>query len=217
MQKVQAMSQPGAIDTHARNPGSSPRGGQRAWGTSRCTRAHPSGDRRARPAPTGRAGGATRGSRRPRRPRVLSAGSRRSFCARHPLTTITCGLAALDRLEVSQVAVQLVVGVLPDHARIEHDHRGLRHVLGLGHAPGRQETGDPARSRVRSSGTRTCGSDSAVPPFEGIGSRARRQRYVMPCCPETLDHIRRAPQDAARGADAPVGRPAVGPVRGTTE
>ena len=49
--------------------------------------------------------------------------SPRSFCARQPPTAICMpGRAALHRAQVAEVAVQLVVRVLPDRAGVEHDH-----------------------------------------------------------------------------------------------
>ena len=54
--------------------------------------------------------------------RVISP---RSFWARQPPTAICMPGAGLDRREVAEVAVELVVGVLPDRAGVEHDDVGL--------------------------------------------------------------------------------------------
>ncbi len=48
-----------------------------------------------------------------------------------------------ERLQVAQVAVELVVGVLAYAAGVEHDHVGLVKVLGAVHAPGREHGRDP--------------------------------------------------------------------------
>ena len=53
------------------------------------------------------------------------------------------GVAVLDRLEVAQVAVQLVVGVLADRARVEHDDPRLVGILGGRHAVGHEQARDP--------------------------------------------------------------------------
>ena len=71
-------------------------------------------------------------------------------------------LLALPRLQVPEVAVQLVVGVLADAARVEDDHVGV--VLGVGARRARPPRADrrSARNRARSSGTRRCERDSAA-------------------------------------------------------
>src|SRR5205823_1026829 len=53
--------------------------------------------------------------------------------------------ALLQRLQTTQVAVELVVGVLPDAARVQdHDVGGLD-VVGRLETVGSQQTGDPLR------------------------------------------------------------------------
>jgi hypothetical protein len=52
------------------------------------------------------------------------------------------GTALLLRLQVPEVAVQLVVGVLPDAARVEHDDIGVGEVVGRRHAVGLEQPGD---------------------------------------------------------------------------
>ena len=61
--------------------------------------------------------------------------SPRSFCARQPPTAICMpGVRGLDRREVAEVAVELVVGVLPHRAGVEDDDVGLL-VVGRGDVP----------------------------------------------------------------------------------
>ena len=48
----------------------------------------------------------------------------------------------LPRLEVAEVAVQLVVGVLPDAARVEHDDVGVVELAGRDQAVGLEQAGD---------------------------------------------------------------------------
>jgi hypothetical protein len=50
--------------------------------------------------------------------------------------------AVLDPLEVAEVAVELVVGVLPDAAGVEHHHIGLGIAGSRNQAVGLEETGD---------------------------------------------------------------------------
>ena len=51
--------------------------------------------------------------------------------------------ALLELLEPAEMAVELVVGVLPDAARVQHDNVGRFEIVGRFHAVGDQETGDP--------------------------------------------------------------------------
>ena len=83
--------------------------------------------------------------------------SPRSFCARQPPTAICMpGVGVLDRAEVAEVAVEPVVGVLPDGAGVEDDDVGVA-ALGRGACSRPARAGrTAARSRARSSGTRTC-------------------------------------------------------------
>jgi hypothetical protein len=55
------------------------------------------------------------------------------------------GLAVLQRLEVPEGAVELVVGVLPDAARVQDDDVGVLGAGGLLQAVGLEEAGDPLR------------------------------------------------------------------------
>ena len=66
------------------------------------------------------------------------------------------GALLLQRLQAAEVAVELVVGVLPDAARVEHDDVGRRR--GRRWAPCRRPRAARrcARSRARSSGSRRC-------------------------------------------------------------
>ena len=48
----------------------------------------------------------------------------------------------LPRLEVAEVAVELVVGVLPDAARVEHDDVGIGQVAGRDEPVGLEQAGD---------------------------------------------------------------------------
>ena len=68
-------------------------------------------------------------------------------------------IGLLARRQVAEVAVQLVVGVLPDRAGVEHDDVGVGAVggaLGIRRPPAARPA---ARSRARSSGSRRCGPD----------------------------------------------------------
>ena len=58
------------------------------------------------------------------------------------LATVAFGL---PRLEVAEVAVQLVVGVLADAARVEHDDVGVRLGRGGDHPVGFEQPGDALR------------------------------------------------------------------------
>ena len=62
----------------------------------------------------------------------------------------------LPGLEVAEVAVQLVVGVLADAAGVEHDHVGLGLRARRGRARRPRAVRRCARNRARSSGTRRC-------------------------------------------------------------
>ena len=53
--------------------------------------------------------------------------------------------AVLQRLQVAQVAVELVVGVLADAAGVEHHDIGSLGVVGGFHALGREQARDPLR------------------------------------------------------------------------
>ena len=48
----------------------------------------------------------------------------------------------LQRLQATEVAVELVVGVLTDAARVQHDHVGRFELVGRLHALGREQSGD---------------------------------------------------------------------------
>ena len=69
--------------------------------------------------------------------------SPRSFCARQPPTAICMpGCFVLDRAQVAEVAVEAVVGVLPDRAGVEHDDVGRVGVGGPHVAGVLQQAGD---------------------------------------------------------------------------
>jgi hypothetical protein len=53
------------------------------------------------------------------------------------------GVRLLQRPEVSEVAVQPIVGVLPNGARVQHDHLGLDSVFRSDVAVGLEQAGDP--------------------------------------------------------------------------
>ena len=69
------------------------------------------------------------------------------------LPTVALGLPALQPAEV---AVQPVVGVLPDAAGVDHDHVGVGLIDGRRPGRRRRAARRCARSRARSSGTRRC-------------------------------------------------------------
>ena len=87
------------------------------------------------------------------------------------------GPRVLQRLQSAEVAVELVVGVLADAARVEHDDVGGVEVVGRLHAVGREQPGDPlgvvlvhlapvgaheeAAGHGRPVYERPCGADSA--------------------------------------------------------
>ena len=56
------------------------------------------------------------------------------------------GACVLECLELPEVAVQLVVGVLPDAARVEHDDVGVVDGVGGLQSLRRQEAGDALES-----------------------------------------------------------------------
>ena len=137
----------------------------RAWsaasrGTPRATRgSRPAPPRRPAPARAAPAASRCCGCRRRRRPtgarRVISP---RSFCARQPPTAICMpGLRGLHRRQVAEVAVELVVGVLPHRAGVEHDDVGLLVRRARRRTPRPPAARSAARSRGRSSGSRRCG------------------------------------------------------------
>ena len=68
----------------------------------------------------------------------------RSFWARHPPTAICRpGLGVDQLLEAPERAVEPLVGVLPDAARVEHHHVGVLHGGGRRQAVGHQQPGEP--------------------------------------------------------------------------
>ena len=124
-----------------------------------------------------------------------SSAARWTLCV--PITTSTCAARCRDELavllgeaaghddlaavalvlpglQVAEVAVQLVVGVLTDAARVEHDDVGV--VLVVRPAPARRPRAGRrcARSRARSSGTRRCARRSG---------ESRRTRLPARSCP----------------------------------
>ena len=81
------------------------------------------------------------------------------------------GFAALTGASIAEVAVELVVGVLPDGAGVEHHDVGV--LSGSRDVPGIFEHVRPsARNRGRSSGSRTCAPDRC----------AAAQHRVLPRC-----------------------------------
>ena len=67
-----------------------------------------------------------------------------SFWARHPPTAICRSGLGLDQLlEAPERAVEPLVGVLPDAARVEHHHVGVLHGGGRRQAVGHQQPGEP--------------------------------------------------------------------------
>ena len=103
----------------------------------------------------------------------------RSFWARHPATTIwRPSLQLLPRLQVAEVAVELVVGVLADAAGVEHDDVGVGLVVDRRPARRPRAARRCARNRVRSSGTRRCARRSCgsrLTQATGSGRTASRQ------------------------------------------
>jgi glyoxylase-like metal-dependent hydrolase (beta-lactamase superfamily II) len=74
------------------------------------------------------------------------------------------GRAVLDRLEVAEGAVELVVGALAHGAGDEHDDVRLRAVRDPGRSPPRRAGRRCARSRGRSSGSRGCAPRTSSSP-----------------------------------------------------
>ena len=94
---------------------------------------------------------------------ALSTIRPRSFCARQPPTAICIpGFGLLGRHQVTEVAVQPVVGVLAHGAGVEDDQVGARASAARCSRPPRAAR-PGARSRGRSSGTRRCGSRRSGP------------------------------------------------------
>ena len=92
----------------------------------------------------------------PRRP----LGDRRAVLLRQAAADcdLHAGVRGLHRQQVAEVAVEPVVGVLPDRAGVEDDDVRVG-AVGRPLVPGRPPAGRPAaRSRACSSGTRRCGS-----------------------------------------------------------
>ena len=79
------------------------------------------------------------------------------------------GRCVLQRLQVAEGAVELVVGVLPDAAGVEDDDVGVVGAVGLGAARRPRAGRRCARSRARSSGTRRCGRRSCAAPWRRRG------------------------------------------------
>ena len=162
MQNVQALSQPGGD----RDPGAErvvARGRQGAREQLRVLGARPSAGpsssaRRSRSSRCGSAWVPTTTSTHG----AFSWIRPWSFCARQPATTIRrSGFVVLERLQVPEVAVELVVRVLADRARVQHDRRARprrrRSASSRRPSAGRRS----ARNRARSSGTRRCGSGTS--------------------------------------------------------
>ena len=134
-------------------------------GRPRCTRGRPSA---AHPAPTpsaGRAGAAARACPPRRRPTARAVGSRPGPSGRGspPPRSRSDGSSILQRLQMSEIAVQAVVGVLADGARVEHHDARVADVVGRTSCRRPPSSRRSAPSRARSSGTRRCGSDTSAP------------------------------------------------------
>ena len=103
---------------------------------------------------------------------------------------LAAGALRLPRLEMAEVAVQLVVGVLADAARVEHDDVGVAEVAGRDHPVGFEEAGDalgvvlvhlaPERAHdVAASGHGAPGYRWPSPAFGSLGPcRGHRGRVV---------------------------------------
>ena len=74
------------------------------------------------------------------------------------------GMGVLDRAQVAEVAVEPVVGVLPDRAGVEHDDVGRRPVRRPERSRRPRAGRTAARSRARSSGSRTSGPRRCARP-----------------------------------------------------
>ena len=86
------------------------------------------------------------------------------------------GVAILDRLEVPQVPVQLVVRVLTDRACVQHHHAGTLDVVRRGHAVGRQQAGDALRVMLVHLTSEGADQVGAVHASERIANRTVRTR-----------------------------------------
>ena len=133
---------------------------------------------------------------RRRRGPARSTMSSRSFWARQPPTAICrSGRAVLQRLQAAEVAVELVVGVLPDAAGVEDDDVGRLRVVGRLHALGCRAARRCAPSRARSSGTRRCarrsgGARSRRSLRSPSQARLLRRRSAEPSCRESTGTCR---------------------------
>ena len=78
------------------------------------------------------------------------------------------GAIGLERLELPEVAVELVVGVLADAARVEDDDVGVVDARRRAEARRPRAGRRCARSRARSSGTRRCGRRRSCRSSPGI-------------------------------------------------
>ena len=130
MQKAQELSQPIWMVTQAewstsRRAGSAD--GNDSASSTASSRSRRPGRSLAGLRAAARRPGARCGCRTPRRRGRPAARMRsRSFWARQPPTTICrSGRGVLHGLEVAELAVELVVGVLPDAAGVEHDDVGV--------------------------------------------------------------------------------------------
>ncbi len=126
----------------------------------------------------------------------------RSFWARQPE-------------KVAEVAVELVVGVLPDAAGVEHDHVGVVEPVGGLHAVGLEQPGEPLRVvlvHLAPVGAHDVAAGRLGHPFEAIGGlpltdghvHIRADRYV-PISAHGLPHRPRALTVTA-GCGPPRGR-----------
>ncbi len=170
MQNVQALSHPGAIETHARN--ASPRTAGKAPGNVSVYSLHI-------------------------HLRTIGLGSlqqvkqvRERVCADHhvdpggpalDLALVLLRQTARDDdpqrrirglrwLEMAEVAIEPVVGVLADGARVEHDHPGPVQVVCGGHTAGHEQACDALRVVLVHLAPEGADLIRAVHEFERIGS-----------------------------------------------
>ena len=135
MQKVHELSQPIWMVTHAEWPWSRRAGSADGYAScsSRISTTGPSSRARSSSAAAlARLWVPNTTSTWPARSTISS----RSFWARQPPTAIwRSGRSCLQRLQAAEVAVELVVGVLADAARVEHDDVGRRRASSVGSMP----------------------------------------------------------------------------------
>ena len=107
------------------------------------------------------------------------------------------GMPVLDRLQVPQVPVELVVGVLPDRAGVQHDHARLVDVVGGQHAVGHQQPSDALGIVLVHLAPEGADQVSAVHGTEGI--RTPDERAAGAHGAAARIRPRTTPEEAARG------------------